>query len=220
MTVLTDTLNRIMTWIETNHPGDNELFFPGLERDEVDNIAAEVINNSHFITPENHPTSLPSELYELYKWRNGHKFYNYRERRFDNSRDEKYQLRKADGGFRSFNIFDGKAFLPLETTLGINSEVSSVGLTLFQYDDDCGDYLVLDLNPPFPLYIQWCNDMVSYLKYSSLTAMMLTLAEFYESGGNENDVIRFSKEYQRVWLKYNADIGQEAIDQVLRSHPY
>jgi hypothetical protein len=215
MTTLTDALNRIMTWIERTHPGDIDLFFPGLARHEVDDIAHKIIDNSHFITPENHPISLPSELYELYKWRNGHRFYNYIARRFDNSRDEKYQLRDADGDFRSFNIFDGKAFFPLETTFGIDLDIGSAYLVLFQHDEDGGDYLILDLKPPFSLHTHYFSDPFSYVTYSNLTALMLTLAEFYESGGDENDVIEFSKDYQRVWLKYNADIGQEAIERVL-----
>jgi hypothetical protein len=205
MTILTDALNRIMSWLERTHPNDVGLFFPGIDKDEVDDVIQEIPNDG-CITPEENYFPLPSELYELYKWHNGYKFYRCR-----------YETRHLQIASEILDVFDGKSFFPLsETYIFDPAEINSPCLILFQHDCD-GDYLILDLKPPFSLHTHYCNDICSYLTYSNLTALMLTLAEFYESGGNENDVIEFSEEYQRVWLKYNADIGQEAIDRVLRN---
>ena len=44
---------------------------------------------------------------------------------------------------------------------------------------------------------------------------MQTLAEFYELGGDVDGVINFSEDYQQTWLKYNAEIGEQAIKTVL-----
>ena len=56
---LTNTLNRIETWINRHFPDETQYFQKGLSKEEIDDIA------------QIFPYSLPQEVYELYQWKNG-----------------------------------------------------------------------------------------------------------------------------------------------------
>ncbi|MBV6627982.1 MAG: hypothetical protein KI793_34540 [Rivularia sp. (in: Bacteria)] len=59
MSVLTDSLNRIMQWLEGNRPDYAASFLPGLSNEEIREKLASV------------ELELPEEIHELYRWRNG-----------------------------------------------------------------------------------------------------------------------------------------------------
>ncbi len=59
MSVLTDSLNQIMQWLEKNRPDYAASFLPGLSDAE---IREKLVNVE---------LELPEEIYELYRWRNG-----------------------------------------------------------------------------------------------------------------------------------------------------
>ena len=59
MSILTDSLNRIMQWLEENRPDYAASFLPGLSDAEIRGKLASV------------ELELPEEIYELYRWRNG-----------------------------------------------------------------------------------------------------------------------------------------------------
>ena len=59
MSVLTDSLNRIMQWLEENRPDYAASFLPALSDEEI----REKLTNVEL--------ELPEEIYQLYRWRNG-----------------------------------------------------------------------------------------------------------------------------------------------------
>ncbi|WP_414625090.1 SMI1/KNR4 family protein [Calothrix sp. CCY 0018] len=59
MSVLTDSLNKIMRWLEQNRPDYAASFLPGLSDEEIREKLANV------------ELELPEDIYELYRWRNG-----------------------------------------------------------------------------------------------------------------------------------------------------
>jgi len=59
MSLLTDALDRIETWLVKNQPKFALSLAPGLTRAEIDAIL------------QNFPHPLPEELYEFYGWHNG-----------------------------------------------------------------------------------------------------------------------------------------------------
>ncbi|AFY42406.1 HEAT repeat domain-containing protein [Nostoc sp. PCC 7107] len=71
MSLLTDALDRIETWLVKNQPEFALSLAPGLTRQEIDAIV------------ENFPYRLPEELYEFYGWHNGCQ-YGYIVPKFDN----------------------------------------------------------------------------------------------------------------------------------------
>ncbi|WP_103125505.1 HEAT repeat domain-containing protein [Nostoc cycadae] len=71
MSLLTDALDRIETWLVSHQPEFALSLAPGLTRQEIDAIV------------ENFPYRLPEELYEFYGWHNGCQ-YGYIVPKFDN----------------------------------------------------------------------------------------------------------------------------------------
>ena len=59
MSVLADSFNQIMRWLEENRPDYAASFLPGLSDEEIREKLANV------------ELELPEEIYELYRWRNG-----------------------------------------------------------------------------------------------------------------------------------------------------
>jgi cell wall assembly regulator SMI1 len=191
MTLLTDALNRILNWVELNHPEQLDNFMPGLDREKIANIADTL------------SLIFPLEVYELYQWRNGQK-----------SSDAQYASYHSN---YSLELFDGMTFIPLvETpfTDSISLDFTEYGSWLPVFKDEDGRYLVVDVKSSNILIIDVKGGAdESYIIYKNLTSMMQTLAEFYESGVDGE--LSSLEEYQRTWLKYNAEIGELAINAAL-----
>jgi cell wall assembly regulator SMI1 len=189
---------RIMQWVESNFSSARTAFLPSLTLEEIENLSSSL------------QFPLPSDLQEIYQLNNGQKYYS-----------DFYSgdlIAKPENESEELYIFDGKTLLPLQNAIARDlSNFDPNWLMLFTYDDE--DYLVLDTSNGFILYFDpsSCGDASdAFIIYSSLANMMRTLAEFYESGGDISGIRKFSEEYQRIWLKYNSDIGEEAIQTVLR----
>jgi cell wall assembly regulator SMI1 len=191
MTLLIETLNRFMNWVELKYPIAVGSFITGLTNKEIDNICTQF------------SFSIPLEIRELYQWRNGQR--------------ESYAIESVESISNTKNpyeirFFDGMTLVPF------------MSLDFFDYDpfwiviceDEDGYYLVIDLRNSNILRLDIKGGADDYyVIYKNLTAMMQTLAEFYESGGDIDGVISFSEEYQQIWLKYNSEIGEQAIKNVL-----
>lgn len=191
MALLTETLDRIIKWVEKKYPIALKSFVSGLTDQEIDSIS----NQFSFL--------IPLEIRELYKWRNG--------QRESLALESIENIWSVNSPYEA-RFFDGMTLLPF------------MSLDFFDFDpfwiviceEGDGYYLVIDIRNSNILRIDikgGADD--SYLIYQNLITMMQTLAEFYELGGDVDGVINFSEDYQQTWLKYNAEIGEQAIKTVL-----
>lgn len=179
MSALTEALERIVNWWR-QHPSDNyasvEVLEPGLTHEEIERRVTDL------------PFRLPKEVYELYQWRNG-TYYGEEER----------------AGF-----FNGLTFLSLEAALDKYDELiedakeqaENLGedfgwdaediwnvnwFPLFQNIDYEDYYVVICENiqqETSPVFAKLAEDADIYQKYSSLTKMMLYLADNLETKDN------------------------------------
>lgn len=198
MTALTSALERIMNWLMEHQPDYVASFQAGLKSDEIQAVEAGL------------GFKLPAEIYELYQWRNG-------------TEEDTKAL-----------CFPTMQFLPLSKAIqcsqGCNEYIESdkefvteekewyETSPLFAFIEDNGDYCGVPLidrqKEKLPVVVIFETEMPTIF-YTSLTDMMLTLAECYESGAyylDEKGYVR-EDEYQaaQVLRKYNADIGERAL---------
>ncbi len=170
MSVLTESLERILNWLEQNQPSFASALEPGLSKSEI----REMVEHEF-------PFYLPMEFYELYQWRNGTVFgeeefvqffpgytFNSLEYALDLYAD---QLEYAESFAMSHNcdssLFWSREWLPIFTVdneqhlciLG-NKEASSTSSLVTVMSGDSG----------------------AAVEYTSLTGMMQTIAECYETG--------------------------------------
>ena len=195
MSVLTDSLNRIMQWLEENRPDYAESFLPGLSDEEI----REKLSNVEL--------ELPEEIYELYRWRNGSQ----------NGEDSKsvifpcmeyMSLDEAleyydDSVENTIDIFDEQDFqgiFELLDTKQINQYGDKKYLFPF-YRSNC-DFLAIFLSKERQYYspIIYIDDVfeLSFI-YRYLTSMMQTLAEYLETGAHYLD------EEQEYYLNGNEE---------------
>ena len=195
MSVLTDSLNRIMQWLEENRPDYAESFLPGLSDEEI----REKLSNFEL--------ELPEEIYELYRWRNG----------TQNGEDSKsvifpcmeyMSLDEALEYYDDFventiDVFDEQDFqgiFELLDTKQINQYGDKKYLFPF-YRSNC-DFLAIFLSKERQYYSPIINiDDVLELSfiYRNLTSMMQTLAEYLETGTHYLD------EQQEYYLNGNEE---------------
>jgi cell wall assembly regulator SMI1 len=179
MSTLTEALERIVNWWR-QHPSDNyasvEVLEPGLTHKEIERRVTDL------------PFRLPKEVYKLYQWRNG----------------------TYDGEEERAGFFDGLTFLSLEAALDKYDELiedakeqaedlgEDFGLDandiwdvnwfpLFQYIDYEDYYFLIGENiqqETSPVFAKLAEYADISKEYSSLTKMMLYLAEKLESKDN------------------------------------
>ncbi|MDX2211648.1 MAG: SMI1/KNR4 family protein [Oculatellaceae cyanobacterium bins.114] len=190
MSVLLETLERIMGWLQQHTPTHAASFRPGLRYNEI----LEAVGSLH--------AELPSEFFELYQWRNG-------------SEDEQHTL-----------FYPIMQFSPIDAALMDSewiSEDRSVeeggfkyqGYRLFPFMCFEGDYYAVVLNsvrqPTSPvIWIPKADNQVIPC-YTSITSMMLTFAECYETGAyylNEQGYLEQNiQEVAQTSRKYNPEIA-------------
>ncbi|MFB8798276.1 MAG: HEAT repeat domain-containing protein [Microcoleus sp.] len=205
---LTNALNRILSWIERHEPSWIEYLYPGLSKDEIDDLVRDL------------PLQFPPELYELYQWKNG--------------------AVEGDEWKETAWIFHSWTFRPLqEVVSGLRRESSRyqinniiyIDLTKFYWEsfnylsifyhilwEDNGCVLINNILNFCPIIFQRLEEgeLTLLEKYTSLTSMMLTIAECYEAGAYFiGDYISRNpeKEYQ-IWRKYNSQIIEIAIQAI------
>lgn len=205
---LTNALNRILSWIERHEPSWIEYLYPGLSKDEIDDLVRDL------------PIQFPPELYELYQWRNG--------------------AVEGDEWKGTAWIFHSWTFRPLqEVVAGLRRESSryqtnnivSIDIIKFYFEkfnylnifyhiswEDNGCVLINNILNFCPIIFQRLEEgeLTLLEKYTSLTSMMLTIAECYEAGAYFiGDYISRNpeKEYQ-IWRKYNFQIIEFALQAI------
>lgn len=175
MSVLTDSLNQIMRWLEKNRPDYAASFLPGLSDEEIREKLANV------------ELELPEEIYELYRWRNG-----------------------VEGGedLKSI-VYPSMEYMPLDEA--IEYYLGIVDIEIQEHEDFQSIFELLDANQVniysdthlFPFLRSNCVCCAVLLSrekqqhspiidisdaldlkmiFRSLTSMMQTLTEYFETG--------------------------------------
>jgi len=183
--LLIDSLERILNWLKSNVPEYEDDFLPGLTHGEIEEKVKDL------------PFKLPQEVYDLYQWRNGsasesgiflYLHHSPLERALENSEFTNYpegiDIRIEDNDppylFPVFE-FEGEYF-------AVQGDVAEAETSLvFHIGSEGGTSLV----------------------FNSLTTMMLSIAESYESGvyicQPENNYMNWEdmKKSGEIRLKYN-----------------
>lgn len=224
---LTQTLNRILEWHKQHIPQNLDYLQPGLSKNEIDNLTKDL------------PFQLSSELYTLYQWRNG--------------------SQQGEFDYQYAAIFDGWTFRPLQDVVKIScfrliqKTINYSYKDLSKHEDNYHSYMNrFNLLPIFYCLKNtyhgrlWLNKKLELSpiifeifeegelsildKYSSLTSMMLTIAEYYESGTygqrpkfyscaeweaamyeNKSIYASYYERENRIWRRYNYELIEFAL---------
>jgi hypothetical protein len=208
---LTNALNRILSWIERHRPSWIEYLYPGLSKDEIDDLVRDL------------PIQFSPEFYELYQWRNG--------------------AVEGDEWKETAWIFHSWTFRPLQEIVAElrqdifthqtiqKDNITDVDIIKAYWDnfnylnifyhilwEDNGYVLINNILNFCPIIFHRFEEgeLTLLEKYTSLTSMMLTIAECYEAGAYFiGDYISRhpEKEYQ-IWRKYNSQIIEFALQAI------
>ncbi|BAY87338.1 PBS lyase HEAT-like repeat protein [Calothrix parasitica NIES-267] len=204
MSVLTDSLNRIMQWLEENRPDYAASFLPGLSDEEIQ----EKLTNVEL--------ELPEEIYELYHWRNGvedgedSKSIAYPSMAFM-SLDEAIEYHQ---GIVEIDIFEHEDLPNIFELLDANQVDIYSDTHLFPFlrsnCDFCAVLLSKKKQKHSPI-IDISHDLDLYFGYRSLTTMIQTLAKYFETGAyylRENNFLDWDKEkMEPIFHKYNPGLS-------------
>lgn len=188
MSELTQALNRIMKWLSENQSSFAASFLPGLTYEQIETA----VKHLH--------GKLPEEIYELYRWRNG------TEARHD------------------CVIYPAMNFISLEKAVKLYEDIATLddteleirfaGYKLFPFighDAEISNVLLKDKPEKTSPVIYFADeDCEPEIVYSSLTNMMLTIAECYETGAYYLAEDGFAEQNEvkatEIFRKYNPDI--------------
>lgn len=203
--MLTDILERILKWKQKHFPLQVPLLQPGLSDTEINQIT------------QGWSIQLPTEVRELYKWRNG--------------------SRQDDLGEYAW-IFDGFTFLPLqeikveyqpgtkENRWKYPNDFFPNSLNIFLTPEPDTGYIIISEEGEierieFGYWTDGC--WICEMYYTSLTNMMLTLAEYREGNEYTGSIWYASKENRnkciQIWCKYNSFEFNDAEIEELLSRP-
>jgi hypothetical protein len=197
MVALTNALERIMNWLKEHQPEYAASFLPRLKSDEIQAVEKEL------------GFKLPAEIYELYQWRNG-------------TEEDAKALCFPTMHFlpltAAFTYNPGWDEELLEEEVLVEESASYKRNPLFIFIQDNCDYCAIPLldsqKEKLPVFL-FGEAEIPDIFYTSLTDMMLTLAECYETGVyylNEDGYICEDEcKAASVLRKYNADIGERAL---------
>ncbi|MEH2157086.1 HEAT repeat domain-containing protein [Nostoc sp.] len=205
MSLLTQALEGILKWEQKLFPSQVSLLQPGLSDAEINQIT------------QDWPIQLPTEVRELYKWRNGS---------------------GADDIGQYNGIFDGFTFLPLqeisveyqpgteENRWKYPNDFYPNSLKIFLTPEPDQGYIIVSKEGKI-YWIEfgcWCDGFwVCEMYYTSLTNMMLTLAQYNE----KNDYVcsiwyksrKTKDEGLKIWYKYNSYHFEDSEIKDLLSQP-
>ncbi len=188
MSELTQALNRIMAWLSANQALFANSFLPGLTNEQI------------YAAVKHLPFELPEEIYELYRWRNG---------------------TEAEHDCVIYPAID---FLILEEAIKFQENIATLdnteieirfeGYKLFPFianDAEISNVLVKDKQEKSSPVLYFAHeDCEPKIAYSSLTNMMLTIAECYETGAyylSEDGFVEENKaKVAQILCKYNSEI--------------
>lgn len=190
MSSLTDALNQIQVWLQSNYPAVADSITSGLSLEEIQEITRTL------------PFSLPDEVYELYQWSRGHA-------------PETQTIYTHIFG----EPYEEMAFCSLETAIEIlpifedkveECAVKYVGRLLFPiFQTDASNLCVVgdwDNKKSSPIiFVSEINEIKN--AYTSLTSMMLTLADCFEAGAVSFDEEGYrnwnAEKFASIYLKHN-----------------
>ena len=201
MSLLTDSLNQIQTWLETNYPLAAESITPGLTLSEIESKI------------ETLPFSLPNEFYELYQW----------------SRGNSFGTPTIYTGI--FDTFDGMALNTLEYAMEVFPDfvdeefeecaVDYIGKPLFPIFGTDATYLCIvgDWEEKTPSPIVYVSDLrETSHKFVSLTTMLKTVAESIQVNALNFNTKTYNnwdeKKYAEIYLKYNSNILKLSVNRL------
>jgi len=203
MTKLQNALERILEWNKVYKLERISFLQTGLSIAEIDEISQDL------------PFKLPQVVYELYQWRNG-------------SISEQ-DINDSEYLYRAGYMFCGFGFYPLKKVIETCKEKLSFfepsckGIYLldpcwlevfFRIDLEVFGYVIAEENKKDCLVIFKESDEndVTTEQYLSLTNMMLTIAEYLETGAyykNENGYFHWDESQAKtIWQKYNSELEE------------
>ena len=213
---LTDALNRILRWTEQHKPKYVEYLYPGLSKDEIDGLVQDL------------PIQFSPELYELYQWRNG--VLDVAQEGDDEWKDTAWlfhswtfrPLQEVVAGLRQKSLGNQTHQTVKITDISLINPYFkrfyylSIFYHILWHDD--GFVLINNTLNFCPVIFERFEEgeLTVLEKYTSLTSMMLTIAECYETGVYFiGDYIcrNPEKEYQ-IWRKYNFQIIEFALQAI------
>jgi hypothetical protein len=195
MSDLVHALNRCMRWIEDYLPEYANSFLPGLTFDEI----LEALETLGF--------AVSDEVYELYQWRNG-----------------------AELDIPSF-VFPAFEFIPIRQVIEVNEQIESDQMVrdLFTFNDQpllpfmqrngryCSIILSQKSTLNSPVVYIGKQGGEPYIAFSSLTSMMISLAECFETRAyylDENSYIDVDdSKLARILRKHNSELVEIALSE-------
>lgn len=189
MSLLTNALNQIRAWVETNYSVGIQHLPPGLNRSEIETLVQTL------------PFQLPDEIYELYQWSSG------------NSEDS-----LTNHAF-FFDPYEGMALCSLERAIALSStfedEFDEVAVKyldqplfpIFQFE---GSFLCLvgNLESSPVIFVSEIREII--IRYESITTMMLTLAECFTTGvtsiDNQGFLVYDCDQFSPIYCQHNPDL--------------
>jgi hypothetical protein len=158
MSALTDALNQIMGWLQEHSPDCASNFESGLSFEAIEEKLAQL------------PFRVSAEVYELYQWRNGNPYCGVFV--YHRLLDLDTALEYAEGINDSY-------------WLGVRTEDGDPPYLFPVFDFD-GEYFAVSgsdhLTHTTPIFHIGCDDGSVSIAFTSLTNMILALAECYEAG--------------------------------------
>lgn len=206
---LTNVLNRILSWIERHEPSWIEYLYPGLSKDDIDDLVRDL------------PIQFPPELYELYQWRNGAaKGDEWKETAWIFHSWTFRPLQEVVAGLRRQSYkYQTDNLIYLDIIKFFKVEFNYLSIFYHQESRNYGCIMLIDktLKSCPIIFLRFVGGDLTLLEnYTSLTSMMLTIAECYETGAYFiGDYISRNpeKEYQ-IWRKYNSQIIEFALQAI------
>lgn len=184
MTDLTNALNRIFAWLEKNSPSTISGFKPGLSSEEIEEKLSAL------------PFRVAEEVRELYRWRNGDEMCN--------TVFGHLWLMSLDTACEYSEYFNDEDMIEIRE----GDEKPRYLFPIFSWEDSesfsiQGSESMTTTGPIFHMIYYADSNFV----FISLTAMMLTLAECYETGvyavGEYGIEMVDGIEFDRIRRKYN-----------------
>jgi hypothetical protein len=205
---LTNALKRICSWLAVNNNQELKCLNRGLSKTQIDDILGKFLSK----------IKIPSELYELYQWRNGSSYDEETERMglvFDMwgfSPLKKVRLYGKLNDGAEF-LFDNNLTSPMHV---LNIKMTPYLSVFFGFPDEYtgrininqkGEIESIEFGDEYEDSYHRLNESVRVVPYyNNLTHMMLTLAEYYEQAcylDNNRKLIEERDRLPLIWHKYN-----------------
>ncbi|MEH2126961.1 HEAT repeat domain-containing protein [Nostoc sp.] len=203
MSDIKDALTRIHYWFKENHPAKIASLASGLTPLEIDNVLSTL------------SFQVSKEVREIYEWSNGYPmdgcaddwiFYPMFLLSLDSAVSEAQTWVEEHEEIAAMYKYAGKPVLPV-----CMSDVEF--LAVVATDDEQTTSPVIHISEIVEIS----------LRYTNLTAMMLTLAESYETGGlfidGKGYIEKDEKKYAAAYRKYNSGIIDLALERFLKIFP-